>query len=416
MSLLTERAPTSQRKKQSEEELREREGQITDILANQSELICRFLPDGTLTYTNEAFREFFGDSGHPRFHQYLASTDAKALDETLVSLAPEKPSASTESSAKLPPGDSRWLSWTHRALFDSNGIVREYQSVGRDVTELKAAEESLIHEKWRLDCVIEATRSGTWQWDVTTGEMICNDHWYDTLGCTAPELHPFSREKWCSMVHPEDLDTVLAAIKAHFADDTSRYLCEYRMRHRDGRWIWVHDCGRVKAGRHEDGEVLMFGIHTDITARREDQENSEYHTRLLELILSVSGTLMNTPPEKVDDAINLSLTGFGEFESVDRCYVFLFDDRSRTTWSNTHEWCAPGCEPPQGHSAGNPHLRSHEVVAGTAEGRRANRSGQPVGTAPRSRVGTGCAGSPFSQVVPGGTHPHQGEHHGLSWP
>ncbi len=331
--------------KQSEEELREREGQITDILANQSELICRFLPDGTLTYTNEAFREFFGDSGHPRFHQYLASTDAKALDETLVSLAPEKPSASTESSAKLPPGDSRWLSWTHRALFDSNGIVREYQSVGRDVTELKAAEESLIHEKWRLDCVIEATRSGTWQWDVTTGEMICNDHWYDTLGCTAPELHPFSREKWCSMVHPEDLDTVLAAIKAHFADDTSRYLCEYRMRHRDGRWIWVHDCGRVKAGRHEDGEVLMFGIHTDITARREDQENSEYHTRLLELILSVSGTLMNTPPEKVDDAINLSLTGFGEFESVDRCYVFLFDDRSRTTWSNTHEWCAPGVSP-----------------------------------------------------------------------
>ncbi len=180
---------------------------------------------------------------------------------------------------------------------------------------------------------------------MTTGEMICNDHWYETLGYTPSELHPFSREKWCAMVHPEDRDMVLAAIKAHFADDTSRYLCEYRMRHRDGRWIWVHDCGRVKTGRHEDGEVLMFGIQTDITARREEQENREYHTRLLELILSVSNTFMNTHPDNVDAAVDLSLTGLGEFESVDRCYVFLFDDHSHTTWSNTHEWCAPGVSP-----------------------------------------------------------------------
>jgi PAS domain S-box-containing protein len=332
-------------RKNAEDELRTRDKQVADILANQSDLICRFLPDGTLTFANEAYRAFFGEAGQTRFHEHLASTDTRALDECLGSLTVNDPSATTEHSTKLPSGETRWLSWTHRALFDDSGSLREYQSVGRDVTELKAAEDRLIHEKWRLDCIIEATSSGTWQWDVTTGEMNCNDHWYEILGYAPSELNPFSREKWRSMVHPEDLSMVLSAIKTHFENDAVRYSCEYRMRHQDGRWIWVHDCGRVRAGRPEDGGVLMFGIHTDITPRREEQENREYHTRLLELILTVSGNFMNTPPDRVDDTVNLALTGIGEFESVDRCYVFLFDDHSHTTWSNTHEWCAPGVNP-----------------------------------------------------------------------
>jgi len=325
--------------KQSKEELREREVQIGDILANQSELICRFIPDGTLTFSNEAFQEVFGKAG---LFPQMTSADAAALHNRLRSLNKDDPAASSDNGVKLPNGGMRHFHWTHRALFDNDGVVREYQSVGRDITELKAAEESLIHEKWRLDCIIEATGSGTWQWDVTTGEMICNDLWYETLGYSPSDLHPFSREKWQGMVHPEDLGTVLSAIRAHFADESNRYSCEYRMRHHDGRWVWVNDCGRVRSRAPEGGGVLMFGIHTNVTVRREEEENREYHRQLLELLLSISETFMNASPATVDDAVNTSLARLGEFESVDRCYVFLFDDRSRTTWSNTHEWCAPG--------------------------------------------------------------------------
>lgn len=326
-------------KKTAEEELREREVQIADILANQCEMICRFLPDGTITFSNEAFRKVFGNAG---FFDNMASADAEALHDSLMALNQNRPATSSENSSEIPSGELRSFHWTHRAIFGDDGAVREYQSVGRDISELKAAEESLLREKWRLDCVIEATGSGTWQWDVTTGEMICNALWFETLGYTPIELHPFSREKWQGMIHPEDLGAVLSAIKAHFADDSDRYSCEYRMRHRDGRWIWVHDCGRARARTPEDGGVLMFGIHTDVSARREEQENREYHRQLLELLLSISETFMNASPGTVDDAVNTSLTRLGEFEFVDRCYLFLFDDRSRTTWSNTHEWCAPG--------------------------------------------------------------------------
>ena len=63
--------------------------------------------------------------------------------EHFASLTQERPTAIVTHRIILADGQVRWQRWSDRAIFDENGVLIEYQSVGRDVTEQKQAEEAL---------------------------------------------------------------------------------------------------------------------------------------------------------------------------------------------------------------------------------------------------------------------------------
>ncbi len=133
--------------------LQQREQQLQAVLKGQSELLCRYLPDGTITFVNEAFLNFWGQteeelSGRSLF-TLLPPEDAQALRAHLASLTPALPTGSFELQVVTPAGDTRWLQWTDRAFFGAEGATVEYQSVGRDVTELKKTEAAL---RFQLAC------------------------------------------------------------------------------------------------------------------------------------------------------------------------------------------------------------------------------------------------------------------------
>ena len=60
--------------------------------------------------------------------------------DNLASITPDRPVATCEHQVVAPGGEIRWQQWTDRGFFDQQGRVVEYQSVGRDITELKRAE------------------------------------------------------------------------------------------------------------------------------------------------------------------------------------------------------------------------------------------------------------------------------------
>lgn len=129
-----------------------------------------------------------------------------------------------------------------------------------------------LHTAWeRLEIAVEGAGLGTWDWDIVTGETIFNARWAEILGYELHEIEPhFS--SWGKLVHPDDSPRVLAAVKEHLHGSKSVYQAEYRLRHRDGRWIWVLAHGRVYA-RSSDGVPLRAaGIHKDITERKEAEE------------------------------------------------------------------------------------------------------------------------------------------------
>ena len=131
---------------------------------------------------------------------------------------------------------------------------------------------NLEHERQRLQDIIEATRVGTWEWHVQTGETRLNARWAEIVGYRLDELEPVSIETWNRLTHPADLEITNDLLARHFAGELDYYEHEARMRHKDGHWVWVLDRGRV-ISRGADGRPLwVAGTHTDITERKQAEE------------------------------------------------------------------------------------------------------------------------------------------------
>jgi PAS domain S-box-containing protein len=124
------------------------------VVEDQTEFICRFDPLGHLTFVNEAYCRFFGrrceELVGKSFLPLIPPEDQVKIDEALATLSPATPTAIYEHRVIMPDGGVRWTQWTDHALYDAQGQPREYQSVGRDVTDLMTAMEAAAESRARL--------------------------------------------------------------------------------------------------------------------------------------------------------------------------------------------------------------------------------------------------------------------------
>ncbi len=133
-----------------EKRLRENEERYRAVVETQTELISRNLLDGTLTFVNEAYCRYFGkrreDLIGTSFMPMIPVEDHEAVKRRFASLTRERPFFTHEHRVIRPDGEIRWHQWTRQAIYDHNGLFVEFQAVGRDITDLKRAEE-LLHER-----------------------------------------------------------------------------------------------------------------------------------------------------------------------------------------------------------------------------------------------------------------------------
>jgi PAS domain S-box-containing protein len=132
------------------------EAQYRAVVEDQTELICRFRPDGVVTFANAASCRFFGQACAAAmgstFFAILGDENAAPLGEVLASLGPDHPVASVRLSHISPDRGGRVVAWTFRALADVAGETVEFQAVGRDVTDrIKLAAQ--LQEAQRLEAV-----------------------------------------------------------------------------------------------------------------------------------------------------------------------------------------------------------------------------------------------------------------------
>ncbi len=140
-----------------------------------------------------------------------------------------------------------------------------------DITERKRAEQQLALERERLANIIKGTGVGTWEWNVHSGEVAINERWAQIAGYSLEELAPVSIKTWEALAHPEDLKRSAQMLERHFSGKDEMYECECRMRHKDGRWVWVLDRGKVLTWTQDGRPLMMFGTHLDITERKREQ-------------------------------------------------------------------------------------------------------------------------------------------------
>ncbi|WP_419779315.1 PAS domain-containing sensor histidine kinase [Maridesulfovibrio sp.] len=133
----------------------EKDSIYRSVVEDQTELIRRFRPDGRLTFVNRAFCRFYGMSEEEllasHFQELLAPDEREGIVRQLYSLTPANPEVKTEPSYTDETGGVHHVQYVTRAIFDSEGKVVEYQSVGRDVTEQRKAEATLAEARSAME-------------------------------------------------------------------------------------------------------------------------------------------------------------------------------------------------------------------------------------------------------------------------
>ncbi|MFC1547964.1 helix-turn-helix transcriptional regulator [Candidatus Neomarinimicrobiota bacterium] len=141
--------------KRMEKELRRSEERYRSIVEDMPLLICRFLPNGILSYVNHGYCIYFGKQyeelvGHD-FFQFIPTQDRERVREHYRSISKEKPAITYEHRVISPNETERWQRWTDRGIYNASGTLVEYQSIGEDITDRKEAEEELRESKKMLE-------------------------------------------------------------------------------------------------------------------------------------------------------------------------------------------------------------------------------------------------------------------------
>jgi PAS domain S-box-containing protein len=274
-------------RKQIEAELRRSEERYRDVVEHQTELVSRAKPDGMLTFVNEAYCRFYGRSREELLGSSLVTPELekdRSLLEQIARLTPANPIRTDEYREIKVDGSIGWVQWTGRGIFDEAEQLIEVQSVGRDITERKQAEEALRESEKRFRRAFEDAPIGMALVGLDERFLQVNQALSDILGYTTEELLATTVP---AITYPDD-----QAIEAQYKEKTrtdgmSSFWMEKRYFHADGHMVWGQLS--VSAVTDSQGKVLYYiGQLEDITERKRAEEALQQSQEQLEAFFSQS--------------------------------------------------------------------------------------------------------------------------------
>ncbi len=212
-------------------------------------------------------------------------------------------------SATIPPGyEGTWK--------------RVYVSVV-DITDRKQSEEALATSERQLELAVSGAELGMWDWDLTTNRITTNHWWAAMLGYTPDEIAP-GISSWDNALHPDDRERVWAAHHAHLDGFTPVFESEYRMRGKNGNWVWILDRGKVVERDANGMPLRMVGSHLDITERKQSEQDERTQRALAEALRGVAAVLNSTL--ELDKVLDHILATLGRVVPHDASNIALLED------------------------------------------------------------------------------------------
>ncbi len=221
------------------ETLSEKEELFRTLIKAMPDMVWLKNPDGVYLLCNPSFEPLCGTTEE----HVIGKTDSDFFNQDEANAYREYDLAATK--AGKPSINKEWLTHAngqHRALYETiktpvntaDGKLLGVLGVARDITTHTLMTEQLADERRRLADIIEATHAGTWEWNLQSGQAVFNERWANIFGYQLAELEPFTTQTWERFVHPDDLQRANALLDKHIAGGSDYYLCELRMRHKNG--------------------------------------------------------------------------------------------------------------------------------------------------------------------------------------
>ncbi|MHC5777791.1 EAL domain-containing protein [Nostoc sp.] len=174
-------------RKQAEIALKQSEIRYRAIVEDQTEMIARYLPDGTITFVNQAYAVYFQRSPEEligsNYEPIIFEADRERVAQLIASTSADNPVVIIENRVLL-ASEVRWTQWHNRMLFDEQGCFIEFQSVGRDITALKQIEETLFQEKELAQVTLQSIGDAVITTDVFGRIQYFNPVAESLIGCS----------------------------------------------------------------------------------------------------------------------------------------------------------------------------------------------------------------------------------------
>ena len=270
------------------------------IIEDQTELICRYLPDGRLSFVNGAYSRYYcmpvDELIGKNYVPHIPEPDLSLVTLKLSEITRENPVVEYTHKIVKPSGELRWQRWTQRGIYSGDGTLIEHQAVGQDISERKLVEQQVQDQLHFQEHLIEAIPYPVFYKDLSGiyiggNTAFCNYLGYpktEIVGRTVFDLAP---AEFAMIYNKADLALISQKDKQEY---------EAKVKYTDGS---LHDVIFYKAPyTNIDGSPAgLIGTMFDITERKMAEDELLFSNSVLTTILEtmLEGVLAVDPQNKI---------------------------------------------------------------------------------------------------------------------
>lgn len=254
------------------------------------EVLIRVNSNLEITYVSQNFSTYFGEKSSLIITSSLVDNqlfrDNTNFINSLIRKVIEQKKQVTEDILLVGDQKKNWWNILLIPEPDPRNHEDSVLIILKDIHYQKIIEEKFIESEQRYEMAMEAADLGIWDYKVDTGETFYSRKWKAILGYYPDEITE-SFDVWQSLLHPDDKDRMIVFINNFLTSDLRIYEAEFRMRHKNGNYVWIRS--RAIAMRDESGKVVrLFGTHRDITeVKKSENEYKKLHQAIMQSPISV---------------------------------------------------------------------------------------------------------------------------------
>jgi PAS domain S-box-containing protein len=278
--------------------LKSSEARYREVVETQTELVCRCLPDTTITFVNQAYCQMFRRSREKligrKFLELLPPSAHEPVLLQIAGLVTNSRSYTSEHEVLLPDGRIGWQHWTAHAIKDSEGHVREIQAIGRDIGERKTMEVALRDSEERNRAILDAFPDLMF---LMSASGVYLDYHATDQSQLLVSPQTFLNRNVQDILPPKLAREVISCLQAVARTDEMKIL-EYELQ--IGGQIRCYEARLVQCGADK-----ILSLVRDITERKQAQEAlRESEERYREVVESQTDLVLRFLPDAIVTFVN----------------------------------------------------------------------------------------------------------------
>lgn len=226
------------------------------------------------------------------FHSETANDDIEgALQRRLEDYRQQK----HVDEVQLPNG--KWLRRISMRTSDGGCIAVgiDITATKRHLSALDAVNNDLVlalqdrdAARQRLIRILDGVDIGTWEWNISSDCLKVGGRWGEIIGYDTRTIACLSSGEFRSFVHPDDLKIMDSSREVDFSSTNEVIAIEFRMRHREGHWVWILSRSRVTERTPDGRASILAGVHLDISDRKRLEQELLTSETYLSLIMETN--------------------------------------------------------------------------------------------------------------------------------